>query len=226
MNIVQNCYQRGDVDACALIERDGAASTINPSIKRISIVNDVYVNVNSVEAQGIDFELSYRTDIDLFGGGETVGLRLLGNKLDYRTNRNSVGLVTHLEGQINLPEWNLMLAGNYARGPFTASLQARYEEGTVQSNVNNIFQTTLNRVRYDILNNDVASSTIVDGRIGYAFDAWNTSMNVYLTVNNLLNKDPVPMITAPDAGLTQATGNGVYGSLLGRRYTIGVNFDF
>jgi iron complex outermembrane receptor protein len=226
MNIVQNCYQRGDVDACALIERDGAASTINPGLKRISIVNDVYVNVNSVEAQGIDFELSYRTDIDLFGGGETVGLRLLGNKLDYRTNRNSVGLVTHLEGQFTLPEWNLMLAGNYARGPFTASLQARYEEGTVQSNINNIFQTTLNRVRYDILNNDIASSTIVDGRVGYSFDAWNASMNVYLTVNNLLNKDPVPMITAPDAGLTQATGNGVYGSLLGRRYTLGVNFDF
>lgn len=224
--IVSNCYQRGDIDACALIERDGAASTIKPGLKRISIVNDVYVNVNSVEAQGIDFELSYRTDIDLFGGGETVGLRLLGNKLDYRTNRNSVGLVTHLEGQINLPEWNLMLSGNYARGPFTASLQARFEDATVQSNLNNIYQASLGRVRYDILNNDVASSTIVDGRVGYSFDAWKTSMNVYFTVNNLFNRDPVPMITAPDAGLTQAVGNGVFGGLLGRRYTIGVNFDF
>ncbi len=224
--IVQNCYQRGDVDACALIERDGVTSTINPGIKRISIVNDVYVNINSVEAQGIDFELSYRTDIDLFGGGETVGVRLLGNKLEYRTNRNSVGLVTHLEGQFSLPEWNLMLSGNYSRGPFTASLQARYEDATVQSNLNNIFQTSLNRVRYDILNNDVASSTIVDGRVGYNFAAWGADLNVYLTVNNLLNKDPVPFIGSPDAGLTQAVGNGVVGNLLGRRYTVGVNFDF
>jgi iron complex outermembrane recepter protein len=226
MTIVQNCYQRGDIDACALIERDGAASTIKPGLKRISIVNDVYVNVNSVEAQGIDFELSYRADINLFGGGEAVGLRLLGNKLEYRTNRNSVGLVTHLEGQATLPEWNLMLSGNYSRGPFVASLQARYEDATVQSNLNNVFQSSLNRVRYDILNNDVASSTIVDGRLAYDFDFMGSDMNVYLIVNNVFNRDPVPIATMPDAGLTQATGNGVYGNLLGRRYTVGVNFDF
>lgn len=224
--IVENCHRRGDVDACVLIERDAAPSTINPGINRISIINDVYVNVNSVEAQGIDFELSYRTDLDIFGGGETGSVRLIGNKLDYRTNRNSAGVVTHLEGQFTLPEWNLMLAGTYARGGLNASLQIRYEDAMVQSNVNNIYQASLGRVRYDILNNDISSSTIMDGRVGYNFDFKGTSMNVYLTVNNLLNKDPVQLITPPDAGLTQAVGNGVAGSLLGRRYTVGVNFDF
>lgn len=224
--IVSNCYQRGDVDACALIERDGVQSTIKPAIKRISIVNDVYVNVNSVEAQGIDFELSYRTDLDLFGGGETAVLRLLGSKLEHNTSRNSVGLVTHNEGTFGLPDWNLMLSGNYSRGGFNANLQFRYESDTVQSNINNIYQASLGRIRYDILNNDVASTTIVDGRLSYNFDFRDTNMNVYLVGNNLLNKDPVLFIGSPDAGLTQAVGNGVAGSLLGRRYTVGVNFDF
>lgn len=52
------------------------------------------------------------------------------------------------------------------------------------------------------------------------------NMNVYFVANNLLSKDPVAFIGAPDAGLTQAVGNGVAGSLLGRRYTVGANFDF
>ena len=224
--IVSNCYQRSDVDSCALIERDGVASTIKPGIKRISIVNDVYVNINSVEAQGIDFEFSYRTEFELFGGGETAGLRLIGSKLQHNTSRNSVGLVTHREGQFGLPEWNLMLSGNYARGPFTTNLQFRYESDTVQSNINNIFQESLGRIRYDIPNNDVGSSLITDVRVGYNFDFVDTNMNAYLVVNNLLNKDPVPFIVAPDAGLTQAVGNGVFGNVLGRRYTVGVNFDF
>ncbi len=226
--IVQNCHQRGDPDACILIERDGVNSTIKPGIKRISIVNDVYVNVNSVEAQGIDFELSYRTDLNIFGGGETGSIRLLGNKLQHNTSRNSVGTVVHREGErlAGLPEWTMALSGNYTRGGLSANLQVRYEDATIQSNLNNIYQTSLGRVRYDVLSNDVPSFTLVDARVGYNFDVMDASMNVYLVVNNLLNKDPVPYILAPDAGLTQATGNGVSGSLLGRRYTLGVNFEF
>jgi iron complex outermembrane receptor protein len=226
--IVDNCHRRGDTDACALIERDGPPSTIKPGTNRISIVNDVYVNVNSVEAQGIDFEASYNTEFNLFGGGERAVFRLIGNKLQHNTSRNSAGLVTHNEGQFGLPEWNLMMSGNYIRGPFAASLQVRYESDTVQNNANNIFQTALNRVRYDIPADiqNVASTTILDSRLSYSFDVMQSNLNVYLLVNNILNKDPVLFLTAPDAGLTQAVGNGVAGSLLGRRVTVGVNFDF
>lgn len=230
--LVQNCYQRGDVDACALIERDGTPSTIKSGINRISIINDVYVNVNSVEAQGIDFELSYNTDLNLFGGGETALVRLIGSKLQHNTSRNSVGLVTHNEGAwvggASLPEWNLMLSGTYARGPFSANLQARYESDTIQSNLNNVFQSSLGRIRYDIPASvqNIPSYTIIDSRVAYNFEVRGVDLNVYLAVNNLLNKDPLVSLAAPDNGLTQAVGNGVVGSLLGRRMTVGFNFDF
>ena len=53
-NVVTNCHRLGDVDACTQIERNGAPSTINPGLNRISIVNDIYVNVNEVGADGVD----------------------------------------------------------------------------------------------------------------------------------------------------------------------------
>jgi outer membrane receptor protein involved in Fe transport len=66
----------------------------------------------------------------------------------------------------------------------------------------------------------------VDARIGYSFEAWGSDLNAFLSINNVFNRDPVPFITAPDAGLTQAVGNGVVGDLRGRRYVVGVNFAF
>ena len=227
--ILDRCYKNGDVDACALIERDGAQSTINPAIKRISIVNDVYTNLASVEAQGIDVEVGYRRDINLFGGGETAGLRLLASKLQHNTNTNSVGLVTHLEGAYTYPDWNLTLSGNYNRGPLSTSLQFRYTSPTVQALTNNIYQASLGRVRWDISPdaNTVTRTFIADARIGYRLQFnKGSSANVFLSVNNLFNQAPQEFVGNVDATIAQAVGNGVVGDLIGRRYVLGVNFDF
>ena len=227
VNIVDNCYLRNDPDSCALIERDGPVSTIKPGLKRISIVNDVYTNINSQEAQGIDFELQYRTDINLFGGGERLNLRMIGSKLQHNTNRNSVGAVTHNEGGFGLPEFNIQYSVSYVRGPLSASLQLRRESGTWMSAQNNIFQSSLGRIRYDTLDNTVDSSSIVDARIGYNLQVMGVDMNVFLSANNLLNQDPQELLTTgPDATIAQAVGNGVVGDLRGRRFVLGVNFDF
>jgi outer membrane receptor protein involved in Fe transport len=227
-NVVSNCYRANDVDACALIERDGVPSTIKPGLNRISLVSDVYINVNSVEAKGVDFELSYRRDLALFGGAESGVLRLIGSKLMENTSTNSAGVVRHNEGQWGLPDWNLQLAGSYIRNDLTVNLQVRYESSTIQSTLNNVYQPTLGRVRWDLPPdvNEVDSDVSVDARIGYRFDVAGSSLNAYLSINNLFNEDPVEFLAAPDAALSQAVNNGHVGSLLGRRFTVGVNFDF
>ncbi|HTR00253.1 MAG TPA: TonB-dependent receptor [Candidatus Acidoferrum sp.] len=226
--IVDRCYLNGDVDACKMIERDGPASTIKPGLNRISIVNDVYTNINSQEAQGIDFEATYRRDIHLFGGGEVATIRLLSSYLQHNTSTNSVGLVTHAEGVYGLPKWNTMLSGSYNRGPLDVSLQVRYNSATVQALTNNIYQSSLGRVRYDIPDwvNTINSSTLVDARVSYNFQTAGVNYNVFLSINNLFNRDPQTYITAPDGALAMATGNGAVGDLIGRRFVLGVNFDF
>jgi iron complex outermembrane recepter protein len=229
--IVNNCYRNNDVDACALIVRDGPASTINPAIKRISLINDVFVNVSSAEAQGIDIEASYRTDIKLFGGDESFSLRYLGSKLQHNTRRNSVGVVTQIDGTYGFPGLNQQFSGTYTRDAFSASLQARFEKATTQSYTTNVYQASLGRVRWDVLENSVPSQTLLDGSLRYRFDVkGDHTLSTYLTVNNITNEDPLPNLGSAalsgDGNGGQAVGNGVVGSLLGRRYTVGVNFDF
>ncbi|MES2605472.1 MAG: TonB-dependent receptor, partial [Pseudomonadota bacterium] len=229
--ILRNCYLNGDIDACALIVRDGVVSPVRPGTNRISLINDVFVNINSVEAQGIDFEVAYRTDINLFGGGETLNMRYLGSHLQHNTSRNSVGLVTQRDGLYGAPDWNNMLSTTYVRGPFSASLQARYEGKTTQSYNVNVFQAALGRVRYDVAENSIPSQTLLDGSLRYSFEVRGEhTLNTFLTVNNITNEDPLPNLGSlgPDATGNggQAVGNGVVGSLLGRRYTVGVTVDF
>jgi len=73
--------------------------------------------------------------------------------------------------------------------------------------------------------NSIASITYVDLRLGKTFGD-NDQLEVYGNVNNLLDRDP--NITAGAVGRT-GVGLGVNGGLydiLGRRYTIGVNYEF
>jgi len=113
------------------------------------------------------------------------------------------------------------------KGPISASLQARYQEETVQANVN-VFQSAFNggAIRYDVADNTIDSSMILDANFGYNFDLrGKTRMRLSFTVNNLLDEDPQALY-AVLGGLNGATSNGYVGDLRGRRYALGLNVDF
>jgi len=227
--IVDNCYKLGDVDSCGQIERNGTASTIKPGLNRISIVNDIYVNVNSVAANGIDTELAFSKPVNWFGGSN-IGFRLLSSFLLENSRTNSAGLKTETQGTYfagALPERQFTLSGNLLKGPMSVSLQARYQEETVQQNVN-VFQSTFNggAIRYDVADNTVDSSVLLDANFGYNFDLrGNTRMRLYFNINNLLDEDPQALY-AVLGGLNGAPSNGYVGDLRGRRYALGLNVDF
>jgi outer membrane receptor protein involved in Fe transport len=223
-NVVNNCHQFNDVDACAQIERDGPPSTINAGLNRISIVNDVFINVNSVRATGVDFEVAYSAQVDWFGGSN-VGVRMLGSFLNENSRTDSAGNKTNTAGQFGLPEWQYTLSGNFNRGPVSLGLQARYTDATIQNLAQNVFQPSLGRIRYDVLDNTVDSSMIVDARVGYAFDVARGNLSLYANVNNLFDADPEASY-AVLSGFTGAVNNGYVGDLRGRRYAVGFTFDY
>lgn len=223
-NVVNNCHQLNDVDACTQIERNGAASTITPGLNRISIVNDVFINVNSARATGIDFEMSYNTPVDWFGGSN-VGVRMLGSRLNENSRTNSAGAKTNTAGQFGLPEWQYTLSGTFSRGPLSVALQARYTDETLQLLTQNVYQPSLGRVRYDVLDNTVDSSTIVDARVGYEFPVRSGNLRVYANINNLFDADPQASYSVLSA-FTGAVTNGHVGDLRGRRYAVGFSFDY
>ena len=228
-NILSGCYQEKDADLCKLIERTGPPITdINgKSIASISIVNDVFINVNSQDATGVDFEVSYGTNVDWFGGGEFFNVRALGSYLSENSRTNSAGLKTLSEGTFGLPDWKFQVSAGYNRGPLNLNLQARFTAETLQSLNNNIYQANFKggAVRYDVADNTVDSSVLVDGRISYNFAYKGGNINLFGNVNNLFDEDPQEFLEAL-SGLSQAVGDGHVGDKRGRRYVVGFKFDF
>ncbi len=220
--VVSGCYLDGDADLCALITRDGDQSTVNPAVNRISLIGVPYINQDSVFAQGVDFEIAYRTDVPWLGGS-FVGVRLLGSYLRENSSTNSEGVKTETTGVFGLPKWNYLLSGNLIRGPLGLSLQANYTGSTIQNQNWNWHGAS---TRWDVLDNEIEAQVIVDARVSYRFDIRGGSLNLYATVNNLFDEDPIPFLTTFDGFFTNATGNGVVGDLRGRRYAVGLALEF
>jgi hypothetical protein len=175
----------------------------------------------------VDFEVSYNKPVDWFGGSN-IGFRFLGSYLHENSRTNSANVKTQTQGSFGLPERQFQVSSNFVRGPLSIALQARFTEATVQDINRNIFQASFNggAVRYDVADNTVDASTLVDANFAYNFDmSGGNNPRLYFNVNNLLDEDPQEFFATLGA-LNAAVGNGFVGDLRGRRYALGLDFDF
>ncbi len=117
-NIVNQCFQ-GATQICAQIKRD-------PITNVITGMDDVYLNINSQKVAGTDVEADYQLT---FGGGRSLGFRLIGSYLD-ELSLSNLGARTQQQagttGNLPLPRVQLNLGVNFAQGPFSAFLNERY----------------------------------------------------------------------------------------------------
>jgi outer membrane receptor protein involved in Fe transport len=222
--VIDGCYTDNDPFLCSLITRGGPPSAEDPSINYISLVGIPYYNQNAVEAKGIDFEVNYNRNVDWFGGGEMVGVRLLGSYLDARNNIGSTGTVTEFVGSSGFPEWTSVIQGNYNRGPMSVGLSLRYTDAMLQNRNWNFNGAS---TRWDVLDNEIASETIVDARFNYRIQTSNGDLGLFFNVNNLLDTDAEEFLGVFSSNFSTGTGLGVTGEGdRGRRYTVGVRMDF
>ncbi|MBN2060160.1 MAG: TonB-dependent receptor [Deltaproteobacteria bacterium] len=222
--VVSGCYLDGNVDYCNLITRTGDPSTIVPGLDRISLVGVPYLNQASVKGVGLDFEIGYRTPVNWLGGGENVGLRVLASYLGERSNTSSAGVKTEVQGNMGFPRLTAIISGNYNRGPLGLSMQARYtSEMLMNANWNYNGAST----RWDVFDNTVDATTLVDARVNYRFDVAGVNWSLYFNVNNLFDKQPEQyLMGAFSSAFGNDTGLGVTGDLRGRRYVLGLGFEF
>jgi len=230
--VVTGCYVDSDPFLCSLITRGGPPSMEDPAINYISLIGVPYYNQAAVEAEGIDYEVNYRKDVDWFGGGESVGVRFLASYLDERNNINSAGVETKLAGSLELgvpfPEWTALVSGSYNRGPLSVLLSARYTDSLL---INRNWNFNGTSTRWDVLDNELGSETIVDARFNYDFDTANGRLALFVNVNNLFDTGPEEFLAPPNApfssNFSTGTGLAVRGEGdRGRRYTLGVRMDF
>jgi outer membrane receptor protein involved in Fe transport len=245
--VINGCHLQNDPTMCALITRGGSASIEDPSINYISLIGVPYFNQARTEAEGIDYELNYRTNVNWFGGGESVGLRFFASYLDERSEKNTAAVRTKLEGtfgqspyptpyapspETGLPELTALLSGTYNRGPLGLGLSARYTSSMiVQRQWNTGFAGGPFPSLWDVTDNEVEDEYVVDARFDYRFETANGDIGIYFSINNLFDEDPQPFLERVfssnfSAGTNINNNPGVYGESRGRRYTIGARMDF
>jgi len=211
-DIVDDC-DAGSAALCALITRDPDGY--------VTRVQNIYLNIDAFRTRGIDFEMQYNTPISLFGGDENLVLRGFATRMLELARTVPGGVKTDTLGQTGwgggAPKWQVNASANYRNGPFSVYVQERYigsgikreswEEGV------------------DVDNNRVPSRFYTNLRLAYDFDTGGGSWTAFANVTNLFDQAP------PFSGMTYGffgstyTNEGLF-DVLGRRYTVGLKFEY
>jgi iron complex outermembrane receptor protein len=216
-DIVDACYIRNDVDQCRNITLDAAGE--------FNLINQTYQNVSKAKISGVDLEMGYSRPVELFGGGERIGMRVFASYLAENSTTSSNGVKTDRAGQVaglfSLPEWKATASFSYSRGPFRGFLQLRYIGDGVYDTQNGV--GTNNWV---VADNDIGSIAYVDARLSWDMDVGDTRIELFGNATNLFDRAPpiipsfIPAVAAP------AQYNAGLYDVLGRRFAVGVNVRF
>ncbi len=206
--IVDECIA-GDATLCARIQLDGNGQP--------QLVNMSVLNINEARVSGVDIEAGYRTSVNMFGGGEMLGMRLFAG-YQYENSRTSFGAAkVENAGNYLFPKWKLTAGLTYIRGPLTIYLQERFTSSTNRENfwVEGV----------DIDDNSVSSVWYTDLNVSYDFAQRGGDWTVFFNVSNLFDKDPPVVANFANFGANSQQTLGQF-DRLGRRYTAGLRARF
>jgi outer membrane receptor protein involved in Fe transport len=203
------------IDACA----QGAQPLCDFITRRetglIQTVFLPYVNRDSIETSGFDFELSYATALPV--GNLTT--RLIANNIQHKRTIVPGAEAIELAGQVSgtgTPKWRGSLTLGYGLGNFSATLTERML-GEGKRNL-----AFIEGVDISVEDNDTSSVFYTDMSLRYSFDVNNLNLEAFAAANNVFNKKP-----PRNSGVTSTTVNllatnyELYDAI-GRMYSIGV----
>jgi outer membrane receptor protein involved in Fe transport len=222
---VNECAQ-GATAICSQIIRNGAGV--------VTQVNVQPVNLAEQTARGVDFEASYNKDLaeiapDLAGD---LGLRVLATH--YLANTINTGITAPYNtvgdnssngtSQLSLPHWRYYASATWNKGPAAVTFVAR---GISAGEYNTTYiQCTSGCPAYTVAhptieNNHLPGAIYFDTNISYDLPG-NTQ--VFLAVDNLMNKNPPQVAFGPSIGTAPLSVNPALYDVLGRVFRFGVRF--
>jgi outer membrane receptor protein involved in Fe transport len=227
--VARRCYEDQDPLFCNLITESSTDTTDAGGYPQMQLVGDQFVNVEKSKVEGIDVEVGYNTSVNLLGGGdEFLSVRGFGTWLLERSNTGAATPAnnfdpqpTRLDGFGSFPKFRGTGFINYANGPFNTVFTGRL---IGSSDVQNpATQGAQGITRED---NTIPSVFYLDARFNYDFDLAGGEAQAYLSITNLLDKDPpvVAQYSFFTAAATQ-TFNALH-DVLGRRYTVGIRLEY
>ena len=227
--ILTGCLNAGGSGAPQCAQIDRTTPTSFPTQVRIQPANSAFL-----KTAGIDIDASYRTQL----GEGALSLRLYANYLDKFVAERFVGAPLSVYTGVSVvgsnpagfPRWRGNFTADYAIGNFGITLSAQY----------------IGKMRLDIppgvanpllasggvvpvlpaafVNDRVKPVAYTDLSIRYTVPHGNGNIELFGTVNNLLDKDP-PLIPGTIPGVNIPTNIAVY-DFIGRAFTAGVRFKF
>jgi iron complex outermembrane receptor protein len=240
-NIVDGC-RGGDLSLCQYVITPNGAVT-NPTSndpRQIDRVESLFINLQNQTINGIDVEMRYSTDLSLLGGDESLSWRFLYSWLGENSIQTPGGVKDDRAGSNGFYENKVTTSLTYRKDNYNAFLQARWIDGAVLDRTrvesstkvpasargNNLILALCNggTTVCSINDNTMPSITYVDARFAASYGE-DENLEVFMNVNNMLDRDPV--LSPGTIGRT-GVGVGVGGAydILGRNYTIGMNYAF
>lgn len=218
--IIDRCFE-GVQEYCAAVSR--GANSFGTSLQ----IFESPFNFATQRARGLDIEASYRANV---GSGNVV-IRAMATR--YLENRTDNGLEAPIDtvGQNSVggtPTWLYRAQATYANQGFTFNLIGRgisdgvYDPNAVECTSACPASTVTSRT---INNNRIAGAFYLDGSVALDLDSGQGQRELFLAVNNLLDKDPPVVANGPagSAYAMPATNQSLY-DLLGRTYRVGIRF--
>lgn len=225
--IVNLCFE-GQVYYCQFIQR------LPPPDNTIVTVRRAFVNLDTIDTSGVDFELGYSRNLErpLFGRPASFSLRVLASYLDSLATTDVLGSKRETAGvnggernamEGGAPRWQGSLGLSLKVGNFAAYLQERYiSEGKYRE-----IYTTGDFGPNSIQRNRVPARYYTDLTLRYSSEFGGGGLEYYVTVNNLMDRDPPDSPTRAGApiGIILGTQPTLY-DVVGRYMTGGVRFRF
>ena len=174
----------------------------------------------------------------MLGGDESIAARVFGSWLIERSDTAAptgvnpnptpnrldglTGLAPDTAAQGLYPKFKATGNLTYRNGPLIAFLQGRLIGSGSRTY---LFGSVAAEEGVNIADNHVPSVFYLDARLAYEFELGGSTLEVFASATNLLDKDP-PVTGAYAGGLTpyaQQVNTGLF-DVLGRRFTIGAKF--
>ncbi|ONF95383.1 TonB-dependent receptor plug domain-containing protein [Sphingomonas jeddahensis] len=200
--LVNQCFA-GDQSLCAL--------TVRGADGQLSDVNGIALNIATVQISGLDFDASYSTD--LFGG--KLSLRGIATYLDDYTQEARGVQSVQYAGTGSFPSWRANLQATYTSGGTTISLQERFIGA---------HRRAIPPVTVDV--DRVPEVFYTNLTIRQQIEAGNAKPELFLTINNLFDKDPPPSDTNNITLGTSRVVDPLLYDTIGRYITVGGRIRF
>ena len=225
------------VNECALGSALLCSQIVRSSSGAITTVYILPVNVASQVARGMDYEFSYRKNLNEVASflKGTFGVRLLATNYLENTINTGIAGVKPIDyvgdnsgngtyGTTSLPHWKYDLTATWDYGPTAVTLAARgFNSGVINSTyiqcTTNCPVATANNPT--ITNNYLPGAVYFDGNIN---EELPHGLDVYVSVDNILNTPPAMVPYGPSVGGAPLSINPNLYDTLGRTFRVGMRF--